>query len=114
MKEYICECGKTFTDAQKFNGHKSHCVIHYNSVGKTYSMNDRVEKQKQTIIDKYGSKEEYSRQHGDSIKRASRIELTLQIILFQPLTEMNLFMITLMKISADHSCEKNIIYLAIT
>ena len=30
MKEYICECGKTFTDAQKFNGHKSHCVIHYN------------------------------------------------------------------------------------
>ena len=70
MKEYICECGKTFTDAQKFNGHKSHCVIHYNSVGKTYSMNDRVEKQKQTIIDKYGSKEEYSQQHRDSIKKS--------------------------------------------
>ena len=47
---YTCECGGVFTKPNSFNGHKSHCVIHYNSVGKTYSMNDRVEKQKQITI----------------------------------------------------------------
>lgn len=27
-KEYICECGKIFTNPQSFNGHKSHCKKH--------------------------------------------------------------------------------------
>ena len=26
--EYVCECGKTFTNSQAFNGHKSHCHTH--------------------------------------------------------------------------------------
>ena len=82
MKEYKCECGKTFTSAQKFNGHKSHCVIHHDSVGKIYSIHDRVEKQRKTIIDKYGSKEEYSQQHSDRIKEgfASRKDTADYII----------------------------------
>ena len=28
MSIYQCICGKTFDNAQKFNGHKSHCVTH--------------------------------------------------------------------------------------
>ena len=28
QKEFICVCGKIFTESQKFNGHKSHCKIH--------------------------------------------------------------------------------------
>lgn len=28
-KMYICECGKTFNDSQKFNGHKAHCKLHH-------------------------------------------------------------------------------------
>ena len=27
-KEYVCECGKTFSGGQAFNGHKSNCRIH--------------------------------------------------------------------------------------
>jgi very-short-patch-repair endonuclease/ribosomal protein S14 len=27
-KDYQCICGKTFTNSQSFNGHKSHCKIH--------------------------------------------------------------------------------------
>lgn len=25
---YVCECGEEFDNPQKFNGHKSHCIIH--------------------------------------------------------------------------------------
>ena len=28
-KEFVCECGKTFTNPQSFNGHKSHCKVHH-------------------------------------------------------------------------------------
>lgn len=28
-KLYTCECGKNFTNSQAFNGHKSHCKIHW-------------------------------------------------------------------------------------
>ena len=28
IKQYICECGKIFENAQSYNGHKSHCIIH--------------------------------------------------------------------------------------
>ena len=27
-KVYICECGREFDNPQKFNGHKSHCIVH--------------------------------------------------------------------------------------
>ena len=32
--EYVCECGKQFTTAQSFNGHKSHCIVHLTAAGK--------------------------------------------------------------------------------
>jgi ribosomal protein L37AE/L43A len=28
QKIYTCECGKTFTEPNKFNGHKSNCEVH--------------------------------------------------------------------------------------
>ena len=28
IKEFKCECGRTFTNSQSFNGHKSHCAVH--------------------------------------------------------------------------------------
>lgn len=34
IKKYICECGKEYTNSQAFNGHKSHCKIHFEAVGK--------------------------------------------------------------------------------
>lgn len=27
---YVCECGREFTNSQSFNGHKSHCKVHLN------------------------------------------------------------------------------------
>ena len=39
MKTYHCVCGKTFTDPQRFNGHKQGCPVH--------------------IVNKYGSLEAY-------------------------------------------------------
>ena len=29
IEHYVCECGKEFEDGQSFNGHKSHCRVHY-------------------------------------------------------------------------------------
>lgn len=34
MKNYICECGKTFMTPNSFNGHKSHCVVHLEKTGR--------------------------------------------------------------------------------
>ena len=33
MKEYVCECGRVFTEPNKFNGHKSNCRIHHEAKG---------------------------------------------------------------------------------
>lgn len=33
MKTYTCECGRTFTEPNKFNGHKSNCRIHHEAKG---------------------------------------------------------------------------------
>ena len=38
---YKCECGKEFDNAQKFNGHKSHCKVHLAAVGKLDSYEAR-------------------------------------------------------------------------
>lgn len=70
MSLYICECGKEFDNPQKFNGHKSHCEIHFNHLGKTYSIKERVDKQKQTVLNKYGSEECYNKQRSENIKKA--------------------------------------------
>lgn len=54
-KIYICECGKTFTTPNKFNGHKSNC--------------------KQHIINKHGSLEAYNNRYrilGEKIKKAAQ------------------------------------------
>ena len=32
--EYVCECGKIFTNSQSFNGHKSNCKVHIEAKGK--------------------------------------------------------------------------------
>ena len=31
-KTYTCICGKTFDNPQKFNGHKSNCIIHKKAI----------------------------------------------------------------------------------
>lgn len=42
---YICICGKTFTNSQSFNGHKAHCKQHQISKYKTLDYyNDHIEK----------------------------------------------------------------------
>ena len=28
MSQYICICGRSFTNSQAYNGHKSHCKTH--------------------------------------------------------------------------------------
>ena len=33
-KEYVCECGKIYTNPQSYNGHKRHCKIHLLKSGK--------------------------------------------------------------------------------
>ena len=33
-KEYVCECGKTYTNPQSYNGHKRHCKTHLLKSGK--------------------------------------------------------------------------------
>lgn len=33
-KLFICECGKQFTEAQRFNGHKANCPVHMKACGK--------------------------------------------------------------------------------
>ena len=49
-KQYICECGKIFTNPQSFNGHKSHCKEHLGE--------EKYNKNLKTNTDKilYGSK----------------------------------------------------------
>lgn len=32
--EYICECGKIFEKPSSYNGHKSHCKLHFEALGK--------------------------------------------------------------------------------
>ena len=41
MGSYKCECGKDFSSAQQFNGHKSHCKVHLEAVGKLDGYADR-------------------------------------------------------------------------
>ena len=41
MSYYLCECSKEFTNSQKFNGHKGHCKVHLDAVGKLDSYADR-------------------------------------------------------------------------
>ena len=38
---YVCECGQTFTNSQKFNNHKSMCPIHYEAIGKNIEVRNQ-------------------------------------------------------------------------
>lgn len=62
MKEkiYICECGKTFDNPQKFNGHKRHCLIHAEELGKLEKIKaaDKVAANKASAIASLKRKEE--------------------------------------------------------
>ena len=50
--EYICECGKTFTKPNSFNGHKSNCKIHY--------------------LAKYGNLDKFKEKYAKSISNCSK------------------------------------------
>ena len=63
IKEYICECGKVYTNPQSFNGHKSSCKVHFNAIGKdiTRSSLYNVESQAKahaTVAKHYAEKRE--------------------------------------------------------
>ena len=36
MKQFICECGKEYSDPQAFNGHRAHCKIHLANLGEDH------------------------------------------------------------------------------
>lgn len=40
MKQYICTCGCTFDNPQKFNGHKRHCLVHAKLTGKAEHLHE--------------------------------------------------------------------------
>lgn len=54
-KIYTCECGKTFSTPNSFNGHKSNCKIHYKAVGKDIDVvrEKRAVSIKSVLNDKY-------------------------------------------------------------
>ena len=66
-KTYKCECGKEFDNPQRFNGHKSRCIIHLKAVGKYDSWLEResilIQKRTKSIICTMCSKK------NDSIKQ---------------------------------------------
>ena len=66
MKQYTCECGQTFFNAQKFNGHKSSCEVHI--------------KNKYGSIDEYKANKYRNQDKGKSIhqKALKRKEVELQ------------------------------------
>ena len=47
---HICECGKEFDNAQKFNGHKSHCKVHLKAVGKLDNYEHRKASYKNQLL----------------------------------------------------------------
>ena len=52
-KIYRCECGKEFDYYQSFNGHKSHCKIHFKAVGKPVPKSNFEGKNFKRYIEKY-------------------------------------------------------------
>ena len=50
MKEYVCECGRVFTEPNKFNGHKRNCLIHFAVSGKLDKLKEYVKQQKAASI----------------------------------------------------------------
>lgn len=62
MKTYICDCGKTFTEPNKFNAHKNHCIIHMKNCNKYNDLLEankkRSDKLKQYYINKKEKAEE--------------------------------------------------------
>ena len=53
-KEFICECGKIFTNGQSFNGHKSNCKIHHEAkYGHTDVLSAKYEKISKSVSNFY-------------------------------------------------------------
>lgn len=70
--KYICECGKEFDNPQKFNGHKANCDIHLTSSGKLHlTKENKGNYQKQKIIEKYGTYENYLNKLSENIKKGN-------------------------------------------
>lgn len=68
---YKCECGKEFDNPQKFNGHKSNCDIHLIACNKLYlTKEQRSSHYKESIINKYGSLNNYSISQSEAIKNS--------------------------------------------
>lgn len=43
QSEYVCDCGKVYTEIQAFRGHKSHCAVHLQKTGR-YQLRKDAEK----------------------------------------------------------------------
>ena len=54
QETYTCECGKSYTDPQSFNGHKSHCVTHLECTGRLHIREtvDRLNKNRISVSQK--------------------------------------------------------------
>lgn len=46
---YKCECGKEFTEPQRFNGHKSHCKVHMQANNKLDKLIEAQDCRKETL-----------------------------------------------------------------
>lgn len=69
---FTCECGKVFENQQSFLGHKSNCDIHLKSVGKYFwTKENRTEYNKQKLIEKYGSLENYLEHLSERVKQGN-------------------------------------------
>lgn len=61
-KEYICECGKIFTNSQSINGHKSHCKKYYlTKHGNLDNFNNKINKEikKQKKLEQWESEKHF-------------------------------------------------------
>lgn len=67
-KQFICECGKTFTNGQSFNGHKSNCKIHHEAkYGSTLVLSTKYEKVAKSVSNFYAEIRESRKQSEQAI-----------------------------------------------
>jgi hypothetical protein len=67
-KQFICECGKTFTNGQSFNGHKSNCKIHHEAkYGSTLVLSTKYEKVAKSVSNFYAEIRETHKQSEQAI-----------------------------------------------
>lgn len=71
-KEYRCECGKTFTNSQSFNGHKCHCKVHRLAKGGMESYENYLAQQAKSAL-----VAQQARKESAKIKRDSELAIWL-------------------------------------